>query len=215
MEVVVFGTTNNRKVEDFANIVEQYNADVKILSMTDIGWDMGEIEENGLTIEENSLIKARAIWDFCRSKNLHYTIVTDDSGLFVRALNGAPGINTARFADDEIRENPTLPKYQAIYKLLDLMKDKNDKSAQYRCAVTIMKPDGTYTQVVDCSDGFIDDKINEPIKKPYFYSLFVDKLTGKPFNQLTESELSDTYRYKALAKAIELFKTTSKTKTKD
>ncbi len=199
---LVFGTTNNRKLDDLKNIATKNNLDIEILSMTDIGWDNGEIEENGTTIEENSLIKAKAIYNFCKQHNLDYTIVTDDSGLFVEALNGQPGIYTARFADDELLLDPTLPKHQCLYKMLRLMDGVKNRKAEYRCAVTIMKPNGEYEQIVENSKGFIDTKINEPIKKPYFYSLFVDANTNKPFNTLTGEELDSTYRFKALSKAF-------------
>ena len=59
---LIFGTTNKRKVEDLQNIINEMNLDIQVVSMDDIGWDRGEIEENGFTIEENSLIKAKAIW---------------------------------------------------------------------------------------------------------------------------------------------------------
>ena len=58
---LIFGTTNKRKVEDLQNIINEMNLDIQVVSMDDIGWDRGEIEENGFTIEENSLIKAKAI----------------------------------------------------------------------------------------------------------------------------------------------------------
>lgn len=58
---LIFVTTNKRKVEDLQNIINEMNLDIQVVSMEDIGWDRGEIEENGSTIEDNSLIKAQAI----------------------------------------------------------------------------------------------------------------------------------------------------------
>ena len=58
---LIFGTANKRKVEDLQNIINEMNLDIQVVSMEDIGWDRGEIEENGSTIEDNSLIKAQAI----------------------------------------------------------------------------------------------------------------------------------------------------------
>ena len=58
---LIFGTTNKRKVEDLQNIINEMKLDIQVVSMEDIGWDRGEIEENGSTIEDNSLIKAQAI----------------------------------------------------------------------------------------------------------------------------------------------------------
>lgn len=200
MGKIVFGTTNKRKIADLEAVIQEHGLDIDVLSLDDIGWDRGEIEENGTTIEENSLIKARGIYDFLKEKGLSYPIISDDSGLFVDALNGAPGIYTARFADEELRNDPTLPKYQAIYKMLNLMKGEKNRRAKYCCAITVMDNDGNYKQLVDSSEGYIDEKVNDPIKKPYLYSVFVDKISGKPFNQLNEDELKHTYRYKAFVK---------------
>lgn len=102
---LIFGTTSKRKVEDLQNIINEMNLDIEVLSMEDIGWDRGEIDENGTTIEENSLIKAQAILSFCKEHNINYSIMTDDAGIFVDALNGEPGIYTARYADDELEKD--------------------------------------------------------------------------------------------------------------
>ena len=84
---IIFGTTNPRKVEDLKQIIKDANLDLEVLGMHEIGWDLGEIEENGTTIEENSLIKAQAIYSFCKEHNITYPIITDDAGLFVEELN--------------------------------------------------------------------------------------------------------------------------------
>ena len=91
---LIFGTTNERKRKDLQDTINKMKLDIEVISMKDIGWDRGEIEENGSTIEENSLIKAQAILSFCRDHNIDYPIMTDDAGLFVDALNGEPGIYT-------------------------------------------------------------------------------------------------------------------------
>ena len=199
---VIFATTNNRKLEDLNAIVNENGLDLQILSMTDIGWDRGEIEETGNSIYENSLIKAKAVLDFCKSNNISYPIITDDAGLFVDELNGEPGVFTARYADEELLENPELPKYYALIKMLNQMTGKENRDCEYRCAITIMFDNGTYKQFDGKTQGMIDTKINEPIKKPYFYSLFVDKKTSIPFNQLTTEQLKHTYRYMTLTKAL-------------
>ena len=109
---------------------------------------------------------------------------------------------SAQEADDELAVDSSLPKHQCLYKLLRLLNGEQNRKAEYRCAVTLMDSNGKYKQIVESSKGFIDTKINEPIKKPYFYSLFVDAETKKPFNTLTSEELGNTYRYKALTKAF-------------
>lgn len=199
---VIFATTNNRKLEDLNTIIAENNLNLEVLSLSDIGWDRGEIEETGSTIYENSLIKAKAVLDFCKQANINYPIMTDDGGLFVTALNGEPGIYTARYADFELSQNKELPKHYALIKMLDNMANQTNRECEYRCAITIMFNDGTYRQFDGATKGLIDTKINEPIKKPYFYSLFIDENTLIPFNQLSVEQLKNTYRYTTLTKAL-------------
>lgn len=202
---LIFGTTNKRKVEDLQNIINEMNLDIEVVSMEDIGWDRGEIDENGSTIEENSLIKAQAILSFCQDHDINYSILTDDAGLFVDALNGEPGIYTARYADDELALNKELPKYQCVVKLLRKMNGENNRNAKYKCCVTTMLPTGEYHQEIGESEGTIANEIIGELKKPYFYSVFILKGTDVAFNELTGEELDNTYRYKALRKSLKKF----------
>lgn len=199
---LIFGTTNKRKVEDLQNIINKMNLDIEIISMKDIGWDRGEIYEYGKTIEENSLIKAQAILSFCQDNNIHYPIMTDDAGLFVDALNGEPGVYTARYADDELLLDPNLPKYQCVIKLLRKMEGKENRKAKYRCCITIMLPSGDYHQEIGESKGTIANEIISELRKPYFYSVFILNNTNVAFNELKEEELDDTYRYSAIKKSL-------------
>lgn len=202
---LIFGTTNKRKVEDLQNIINEMNLDIEVISMEDIGWDRGEIDENGSTIEENSLIKAQAILSFCHDHNIDYPIMTDDAGLFVDALNGEPGIYTARYADDELALDSSLPKYQCVIKLLRKMNDENNRKAKYRCCVTSMMPNGDYHQEIGESEGTIANEIIGELKKPYFYSVFILNGTTVAFNELKGEELDNTYRYNAIRKSLKRF----------
>lgn len=202
---LIFGTTNKRKVEDLQNIINEMNLNIEVVSMEDIGWDRGEIDENGSTIEENSLIKAQAILSFCRDHNIDYPIMTDDAGLFVDALNGEPGIYTARYADDELALDLSLPKYQCVVKLLREMNGVQNRNAKYRCCVTSMMPNGDYHQEIGESEGKIANEIIGELKKPYFYSVFILNGTNVAFNELKGEELDNTYRYNALRKSLKRF----------
>ena len=202
---LIFGTTNKRKVEDLQNIIDEMKLDIEVVSMEDIGWNRGEIDEYGSTIEENSLIKAQAILSFCSEHNIKYPIMTDDAGLFVDALNGEPGIYTARYADDEIQLNHELPKYQCVIKLLRNLNNNENRNAKYRCCVTIMMPNGEYYQEFGESEGTIAKDIIGELKKPYFYSIFILSGTKVAFNQLKREELENTYRYNALRKSLKRF----------
>ena len=198
---IIFGTTNKRKVEDLQNIINEMNLDIQVLSMEDIGWNRGEIDETGLTIEENSLIKAQSILSFCKEHN-DYPIITDDAGLFVDALNGEPGVYTARYADDELAINPELPKHQCVIKLLRKLNNEDNRKATYRCCVTTMMSNGEYLQEIGESKGSIAKEIIGELKKPYFYSVFILEGTNVVFNELKGNELNDTYRYNALRKSL-------------
>ena len=203
---LIFGTTNKRKTEDLQNIINKMKLDIEVLSMEDIGWDRGEIDEYGTTVEENSLIKAQAILSFCQEHNIQYPIMTDDAGLFVEALNGEPGVYTARYADDELTENPNLPKHQCVIKLLRNMKDEKNRKAKYKCCVTSMMPNGEYYQEIGESEGTIATEVIGELKKPYFYSVFILNDTTVSFNELTPDELQSTYRYNAIRKTLKKLK---------
>lgn len=202
---LIFGTTNKRKVEDLQNIINEMNLNIEVVSMEDIGWDRGEIDENGSTIEENSLIKAQAILSFCRDHNIDYPIMTDDAGLFVDALNGEPGIFTARYANDELALDSSLPKHQCVVKLLRKMNGEQNRNAKYRCCVTSMMSNGDYHQEIGESEGTIANEIIGELKKPYFYSVFILNGTNVAFNELKGEELDNTYRYNALRKSLKRF----------
>ena len=96
---VIFGTTNQGKIDQVKGFMEYKKIDMEFISLKDIGFNE-DIIENGETIEENSLIKAKAIKEFCNKNNINEVIVTDDAGLFVDALDGEPGVHTARYAGD-------------------------------------------------------------------------------------------------------------------
>lgn len=200
--IIIFGTTNKRKIEDLQSIVKKLKLDIEIKSLEDINWDRGEIEETGISLEENSLIKAKEIYNFCKDNNIDCPILTDDSGLFVESLNGEPGIYTARYADEELEKNPNLPKYECVNKLLRNLNGITNRNAYYKCIVTCMYKDGTYFQENGISHGKITENIINPIKKPYFYSVFKLLESNKTFNLLDEEELSDSYRHQALNKVL-------------
>ena len=199
---VIFGTTSDRKKNDLQNIINQLGLEIQVLSMDDIGWNRGDIIEDGSTIEENSLIKAMAIRSFCNDNNIHMPIITDDAGLFVESLDNKPGVFTSRYGDDELALNPLLPEYQCVLKLLRELKDIKNRNAVYRCCVTIMLPDGSSYQKFGKSNGTIAENIIGDLTKPYFYSVFILHGTMVAFNQLKGEELDNTYRYQALKESL-------------
>ena len=92
---IVFATNNKNKLKEIREILGDR---VEVLSLKDIGYDV-DIPETGATLEENALQKAQYIYD-----HYHMNVFADDTGLEVEALNGAPGIYSARYASMETIE---------------------------------------------------------------------------------------------------------------
>ena len=126
---VIAATTNKGKIREFQEILSDLGYEV--VSMHEEGIDV-EVEETGSTFCENALIKARAVALLC-----NYPVIADDSGLCVDAMDGAPGIYSARFAGEEAND------YDRNMKLLECLKDEENRKAQYVAAIAYVAPDGT------------------------------------------------------------------------
>ena len=127
---IVLASRNKKKIKELRDLLSQSIADIEILSLDDVGIH-GEIEEDGATFAENALIKARV------AAESGYIAVGDDSGLTVDALDGAPGIYSARFSGGTDEDNNAL--------LLEKLFDKDDKRAHYTCAMALCSPSGELT----------------------------------------------------------------------
>ena len=130
MDKIVFATTNEGKVKEIKEILADF--DVEVASMKEMNIT-ADIEENGATFEENSLIKARAV-----SKLTGLPALADDSGLEVDYLNGEPGIYSARYLGRD-----TDYDYKNNY-IIDKLKDAKDseRSARFVCVISLVLPDG-------------------------------------------------------------------------
>lgn len=126
---ILLATQNQGKVRELQELIS--DEDIEVLSLLDISWE--EIEENGATFAENAALKARTA--VLRTGLIS---LADDSGLEVDALDGAPGVYSARFAgepkDDEHNND----------KLLELLESIPDdkRTARFRCSLVIATPDG-------------------------------------------------------------------------
>ena len=125
---IVLASRNKKKKAELQTLLSQHIEGIEILSLDDVGI-YGEIEEDGTTFEENALIKARV------AAGSGYIGVGDDSGLEVDALNGAPGVYSARYAgghgDDEANNDL----------LLKNLEDKTDRSARFVCCIACVFPE--------------------------------------------------------------------------
>ena len=142
MAKIVFASNNEHKIKEFSKMFND-----TVISLQDIGFE-GDIEEKGETFFENAFIKAKTIHDFLKSKNLNYVVIADDSGLCVNALGGEPGAYSARYHQDH---NPKANRK----KLLEELKNKEDRSAYFECCLVKYYPDGTYVSSVGRSEGYI------------------------------------------------------------
>lgn len=136
-------TKNAHKIAEFSAIFESLN--IELLSERDLEKPLPDIEENGTTFEENSLIKARFAAEFTGLPTL-----ADDSGICVDALGGEPGIYSARYAGDHGDNAANNAK------LLEKMKNEINRTAQFVCAIACVFPDGREFTVRGVCNGKID-----------------------------------------------------------
>lgn len=128
---IVLSTRNKHKIEELQALLSQYLKNIRVLSLDDVGFE-GDIEENGSTFEENAMIKARAAAKFSGMIS-----VADDSGLTVDALNGEPGIYSARYSGVD---GPDKDKANNR-KLLENLQGVANRSASFVCSIACAFPD--------------------------------------------------------------------------
>lgn len=123
---IILASNNKNKLREIKEILSPLGFEV--ISQREAGADI-EAEENGVTFEENAAIKAHAIYDM-----LHCPVIADDSGLSVDALDGAPGVYSARYA----------PEGKWCEKLISEMKDIPDdkRGASFVCAICYIDNNG-------------------------------------------------------------------------
>ena len=196
---VIFGTTNQGKIDQVKGFMEYKKIDIEFISLKDIGFNENIIE-NGETIEENSLIKAKAIKEFCNKNNINEIIVTDDAGLFVDALDGKPGVHTARYAGDHA------PQIECINKLLTELKDVPDekRGATFACVLTAILRNG---EVIACRGETRGKIVRIPgTMGKLTYGILKPDGLDRVINDLTEEELGLTHRDKAWLELVDKIK---------
>lgn len=124
-KVIVVASGNQGKIKEFKEMLEPEGYTVK--SLSDFP-DMPEVEETGTTFHDNAIIKAQAVTD-----RYGITAISDDSGLEIDALDKKPGVMSARWLGHDTSYDV---KNQ---KVLDLLKDKKDRTCRYVCAIAITR----------------------------------------------------------------------------
>ena len=184
---IILASSNKNKIREFSQIL----SDCKILSLDDIGYDE-EIEETGETFVENALIKAKAVSEFLKKKGIEREVLADDSGLCVNALNGEPGVYSARYAGGHGNNEANIQKLQ------EKLKGFRDRSAYYVCVVVKYNPDGSYVY----SEGRVEGEIlkEKDGESGFAYDpIFFSKELNKSFGRATADEKNSiSHRGKAI-----------------
>ncbi|CAG9619542.1 XTP/dITP diphosphatase [Sutcliffiella rhizosphaerae] len=186
MKEIIIATNNQGKVKDFQAILEPKGYIVK--SLADFP-NISEVDETGTTFEENALLKADAL-----AKQLGKIVLADDSGLEVDALNGEPGVYSARYAGME--KNDTLNYEKVLQKLKDVSIEQ--RTARFVCVLAVVDEGGDSFTVRGTCEGSI---AFEPAGKNGFgYDpIFFVSDFQKTMAQLTKEEKNEiSHRAKAI-----------------
>jgi len=190
--VLVLATHNEGKKREYDLLFKDFPLEIRGLSEFKV---VSELREEGNTFEEIAINKARSV-----SKAIGLPALADDSGLEVDALDGAPGIFSARYAGEESDDA------QNNRKLLEALRGKEDRQAIFVCSIAISKPTGqTLTYSGRCSGKLI----HEPLGTNGFgYDpLFFYPPLGKTFAQLSIEEKGEvSHRGRAMRKLRDDFK---------
>ena len=181
--------SNKGKIKEITEMLKGY----KVVSAKELGFTE-EVEENGKTFYENALIKAKAV-----ATALNLPALADDSGICVDALNGEPGIYSARYAGDGIDEHNN----QLLLKNLE---NKDNRNAKFVCCMVYYKPSGEIVTASGETFGtilFKPEGTNGFGYDPIFYSLDLNKSLGIATD---EEKNSISHRARALNKIKELIK---------
>ena len=145
----IIATNNEHKLIELKRILEPLG--INAFSPKEYGISFDDVEENGLTFKENSLIKAKAALD-----KTGLPAIADDSGICVDALDGAPGIFSARFAGENATD---VDKNNLILKKLENVSD-DDRGAHYTCSISCVFPNNDIIQVEGKCYGKIAYKLD-------------------------------------------------------
>lgn len=143
---IVFATNNNHKLSEIQDIL---GSTIEVKSLKDIGCHV-DIPETGTTLEENAQIKANYVWD-----NFQTMVFADDTGLEIDALNGEPGVYSARYAGGEGHDSEA-----NIQKVLANLQGVENRKARFRTVIAfIYKDKKTGNKITKLIEGIVDGSI--------------------------------------------------------
>ncbi|QTM99995.1 XTP/dITP diphosphatase [Sediminibacillus dalangtanensis] len=181
MEQLIIATKNKGKVKDFRNLFSKYG--ITIRSLLDLDESIPDIEETGETFEENAALKAETI-----AERFSLPVLADDSGLEVDALEGRPGIFSARYAGLEKSDQANVDK------LLEELKGvpKEERTARFVCVLAVARPGKTTIFKRGTCEGWIAERpIGEngfgydPVFYPNRLTKTMAELTSEEKNQIS------------------------------
>lgn len=181
----VLATHNTHKLREMSDILSRLG--VEVVSPEDLGITV-EVEETGTTFAENAMLKAKAV---CAAAGL--PAIADDSGLCVDALNGGPGVYSARYGGEELDDRG---RYTL---LLNSMRGQTTRAAHFACAICCAFPNGDVLAAEGTCGGAI---AFAPMGENGFgYDpVFLVPEKARTFAQLTAEEKAEiSHRGKALA----------------
>ncbi len=184
---IAIASSNPHKIQEIKDIL--HGLPVEIISASALGVDMSRVEETGSTLEENAILKARFLHEKTGLPSL-----ADDTGLFVEALGGAPGVKTARYAGEKAG-----PK-ENMEKLLRNLGNAENRRAHFRTVIAFIDERGE----VHLFEGRVEGQITtRPAgDKGFGYDpIFYYPPAGKTFAQMDEKQKNRiSHRYRALEK---------------
>jgi XTP/dITP diphosphohydrolase len=187
---LVFASNNQHKLEEVRQVLP---SNIVVISLNEIGFSQ-DIDETGMTLEENSALKAREVWEWLVNRSLLNEVdgvFADDTGLEIFALGGLPGVRTARWAGEDACDINNRQK--ALHELAGIEK----REARFRTVVTLIK-DGEMKQV----EGVVNGKIaqEEEGEGGFGYDpVFIPEGYDKTFASLSaEVKNSISHRGKAM-----------------
>lgn len=191
---LLFASHNAGKIAEIKQMLAPFGINVK----SALDMDLPDVEETGVTFAENSLLKSQTI-----AKATGIPCIADDSGLCVDALNGAPGVYSARYAPNRDFE-------KGMDKLLSEMAQSPNKSraAHFSCVVSLAYPDGRYELFEGRVDGHIAMQKMHGEEGFGYDPLFVPDGYDCSFAQMShETKNSMSHRGRAMQKFLAYLKT--------
>lgn len=187
MRKLVLSSGNKHKISEIKDILK--NMPFEVVSKNDLGYASFDVEEDGETLEDNAFKKAEELHKLVKG-----IVIADDTGLFVDALNGDPGVYSARYSGE-----PTSDKNNRELLLENLKNVPMEKrTAHFKTVIAIVFEDGSKMTAEGRVDGTI--ALEERGQNGFGYdSLFIVEDTGKTFAEMTEEEKNKiSHRARAL-----------------